>query len=169
MAGRSTHSTPSPTPTYWTSPHWPRCSAIHPPPSKPRDSALNSRGYRAMAGIPRLQFAHVDLLVRTFGSLQGLLAASATDLQSVDGIGAMWAGTSGRAVPAGRVDHRRPAGLSGAQPAGPGPGGGAGRPEPVAAPGGGSLGGRFREHERHRRRPQIAQLDHQVVRPGLMG
>ena len=41
--------------------------------------------------IPRLQFAHVDLLVRTFGSLQGLLAASATDLQSVDGIGAMWA------------------------------------------------------------------------------
>ena len=41
--------------------------------------------------IPRLQFAHVDLLVRRFGSLQGLLAASATDLQSVDGIGAMWA------------------------------------------------------------------------------
>ncbi|HNM86109.1 MAG TPA: DNA integrity scanning protein DisA, partial [Mycobacterium sp.] len=33
----------------------------------------------------------VDLLERTFGSLQGLLAASATDLQSVDGIGAMWA------------------------------------------------------------------------------
>jgi diadenylate cyclase len=56
-----------------------------------QDSALASRGYRAMAGIPRLQFAHVDLLVRTFGSLQGLLAASATDLQSVDGIGAMWA------------------------------------------------------------------------------
>ena len=56
-----------------------------------QDSALSSRGYRAMAGIPRLQFAHVDLLVRTFGSLQGLLAASATDLQSVDGIGAMWA------------------------------------------------------------------------------
>ena len=44
-----------------------------------------------MAGIPRLQFAHVDLLVRRFGSLQDLLAASATDLQSVDGIGAMWA------------------------------------------------------------------------------
>ncbi len=56
-----------------------------------QDSALSSRGYRAMAGIPRLQFAHVDLLVRTFGSLQGLLAASAADLQSVDGIGAMWA------------------------------------------------------------------------------
>ncbi|CAN5418745.1 DNA integrity scanning diadenylate cyclase DisA [soil metagenome] len=56
-----------------------------------QDSALSSRGYRAMAGIPRLQFAHVDLLVRTFGSLQGLLAASASDLQSVEGIGAMWA------------------------------------------------------------------------------
>lgn len=56
-----------------------------------QDTALSARGYRAMAGIPRLQFAHVDLLVRTFGSLQGLLAASATDLQSVEGIGAMWA------------------------------------------------------------------------------
>ncbi|CAJ1579197.1 DNA integrity scanning diadenylate cyclase DisA [[Mycobacterium] wendilense] len=56
-----------------------------------QDSALSARGYRAMAEIPRLQFAHVDLLVRTFGSLQGLLAASATDLQSVEGIGAMWA------------------------------------------------------------------------------
>ena len=56
-----------------------------------QDSALSSRGYRAMAGIPRLQFAHVDLLVRSFGSLQGVLAASASDLQSVDGIGSMWA------------------------------------------------------------------------------
>src|SRR5258708_35779833 len=44
-----------------------------------------------MAGIPRLQFAHVDLLVRSFGTLQGLLAASANDLQSVEGIGSMWA------------------------------------------------------------------------------
>ncbi len=56
-----------------------------------QDSAVSPRGYRAMAGIPRLQFAHADLLVRAFGSLQGLLAASATDLQSVEGIGAMWA------------------------------------------------------------------------------
>ena len=42
-------------------------------------------------GFPRLQFAHVDLLVKAFGTLQGLLAASSNDLQMVDGIGAMWA------------------------------------------------------------------------------
>ena len=63
----------------------------YPSTAEAQDSALSARGYQAMAGIPRLQFAHVDLLVRHFGSLQGLLAASATDLQSVDGIGAMWA------------------------------------------------------------------------------
>src|ERR1700761_5561641 len=56
-----------------------------------QDSAMSSRGYRAMAGIPRLQFAHADRLVREFGSLQGLLAASASDLEAVEGIGAIWA------------------------------------------------------------------------------
>ena len=63
----------------------------YPTTAEAQDSALSARGYRAMAGIPRLQFAHVDLLVRRFGSLQSLLAASASDLQSVEGIGAMWA------------------------------------------------------------------------------
>jgi diadenylate cyclase len=63
----------------------------YPSTAEAQDSAMSSRGYRAMAGIPRLQFAHIDLLVHSFGSLQGLLAASATDLQSVEGIGAMWA------------------------------------------------------------------------------
>jgi diadenylate cyclase len=63
----------------------------YPSTAEAQDSALSPRGYRAMAGIPRLQFAHVDLLVQAFGTLQGLLAASASDLQSVDGIGAMWA------------------------------------------------------------------------------
>src|SRR5271156_2063994 len=56
-----------------------------------QDSAMSSRGYRAMAGIPRLQFAHADRLVREFGSLQGLLAASSSDLEAVEGIGAIWA------------------------------------------------------------------------------
>src|SRR6202453_1220816 len=63
----------------------------YPTTTEAQDSALSPRGYRAMAGIPRLQFAQVDLLVRAFGTLQGLLAASANDLQSVEGIGAMWA------------------------------------------------------------------------------
>ena len=40
---------------------------------------------------PPLQFAHADRLVREFGSLQGLLAASASDLEAVEGIGAIWA------------------------------------------------------------------------------
>ena len=63
----------------------------YPTTAEAQDSALSPRGYRAMAEIPRLQFAHVDLLVRSFGTLQGVLAASSNDLQSVDGIGAMWA------------------------------------------------------------------------------
>ena len=63
----------------------------YPSNTEAQDSAMASRGYRAMAGIPRLQFAHVDLLVHSFGSLQGLLAASAGDLQKVDGIGELWA------------------------------------------------------------------------------
>ncbi len=63
----------------------------YPSTAEAEDSAVSPRGYRAMAGIPRLQFAHIDLLVHAFGSLQGLLAASAADLQKVEGIGAMWA------------------------------------------------------------------------------
>ena len=43
----------------------------YPSTAEAQDSALSARGYRAMADIPRLQFAHVDLLVRRFGSLQG--------------------------------------------------------------------------------------------------
>src|SRR6202012_381565 len=41
----------------------------YPTTTEAQDSALSPRGYRAMDGIPRLQFAHVDLLVRAFGSL----------------------------------------------------------------------------------------------------
>jgi diadenylate cyclase len=64
----------------------------YPSTAEAQDSAMSPRGYRAMAGIPRLQFAHIDLLVRAFGTLQGLLAASASDLGKVEGIGEVWAG-----------------------------------------------------------------------------
>src|SRR5258707_91585 len=70
----------------------------YPTTTEAQDSALSPRGYRAMAGIPRLQFAHVDLLVRSFATLQGLLAASANDLQSVEGIGSMWARHAGEGL-----------------------------------------------------------------------
>jgi len=40
----------------------------YPTTAEAQDSALSPRGYRAMAEIPRLQFAHVDLLVRSFGT-----------------------------------------------------------------------------------------------------
>jgi diadenylate cyclase len=63
----------------------------YPSTAEAQDSAMSARGYRAMAGIPRLQFAHIDMLVRVFGSLQGLLAASSSDLEKVEGIGEMWA------------------------------------------------------------------------------
>ncbi|MGL4306758.1 MAG: DNA integrity scanning diadenylate cyclase DisA [Mycobacteriaceae bacterium] len=63
----------------------------YPPTIEAQDTSMSPRGYRIMSRIPRLQFAHIDRLVRAFGSLQGLLAATAADLQSVDGIGGLWA------------------------------------------------------------------------------
>lgn len=56
-----------------------------------QDTAMSPRGYRLLARISRLQFAHIDRLVRHFGTLQALLASSAADLQSVEGIGSIWA------------------------------------------------------------------------------
>lgn len=55
-----------------------------------QDMSMTPRGYRMLARIPRLQFAHIDRLVRTFSSLQGLLAATADDLQAIEGIGSIW-------------------------------------------------------------------------------
>ncbi len=55
------------------------------------DMAMTPRGYRLLARIARLQFAHIDRLVTGFGSLQALLASSAADLQGVEGIGSIWA------------------------------------------------------------------------------
>ncbi|WP_245910552.1 DNA integrity scanning diadenylate cyclase DisA [Nocardia amikacinitolerans] len=51
------------------------------------DLPMRPRGYRVLTRIPRLRFTHIESLVDSFGSLQGLLAATAGDLQAVDGIG----------------------------------------------------------------------------------
>lgn len=51
------------------------------------DSAVSPRGYRLLAGIPRVPPAVLDRLIQHFGNLQGLLAATAADLQAVEGVG----------------------------------------------------------------------------------
>ena len=51
------------------------------------DAAVSPRGYRLLAGIPRVPPAVLDRLIQHFGNLQGLLAATAADLQAVDGVG----------------------------------------------------------------------------------
>ncbi|MFM9379293.1 DNA integrity scanning diadenylate cyclase DisA [Gordonia sp. VNK21] len=56
-----------------------------------QDMPMSPRGYRLLARISRLQFGHIDRLVREFGTLQSLLASSAADLQAVEGIGSIWA------------------------------------------------------------------------------
>ncbi|GGF45424.1 DNA integrity scanning protein DisA [Marmoricola endophyticus] len=57
------------------------------PSTEPLDSALTPRGHRLLARVPRLSILVADRLVEHFGSLQKLLAASAEDLQLVDGVG----------------------------------------------------------------------------------
>ncbi|WP_246124228.1 DNA integrity scanning diadenylate cyclase DisA [Nocardia bhagyanarayanae] len=51
------------------------------------DLPMRPRGYRVLTRIPRLRFTHIESLVDSFGSLQGLLVATTSDLQAVDGIG----------------------------------------------------------------------------------
>ncbi len=48
---------------------------------------ISPRGYRLLAGIPRVPPTVLDRLILHFGNLQGLLAATAADLQLVDGVG----------------------------------------------------------------------------------
>jgi diadenylate cyclase len=55
------------------------------------DTPMSPRGYRVLTRVPRLQFSQIHRLVASFGTLQGLLAATAADLQSVEGIGGLWA------------------------------------------------------------------------------
>jgi diadenylate cyclase len=58
-------------------------------PSTPEglDSAASPRGHRLLARVPRMPGGVLDRVVEHFGGLQKLLAASAEDLQVVDGIG----------------------------------------------------------------------------------
>ena len=51
------------------------------------DNHVSPRGYRLLATIPRVPPAILDRLVAHFHNLQGLLAATAGDLQEVDGVG----------------------------------------------------------------------------------
>ncbi len=51
------------------------------------DSAASPRGHRLLARVPRMPGSILDRIVEHFGGLQKLLAASAEDLQVVDGVG----------------------------------------------------------------------------------
>ncbi len=51
------------------------------------DFHVSPRGHRLLAGIPRVPPAIQDRLVNHFENLQGLLAATAGDLQAVEGVG----------------------------------------------------------------------------------
>jgi len=51
------------------------------------DGQVPSRGYRLLSGIPRLPPLVLERMISHFGNLQALLAATAADLQEVDGIG----------------------------------------------------------------------------------
>lgn len=62
-------------------------AALGLPATEPLDSSLAPRGHRLLARVPRLPGLVADRLVEHFGSLQKLLAATAEDLQMVDGVG----------------------------------------------------------------------------------
>jgi diadenylate cyclase len=51
------------------------------------DDAVSPRGYRLLARVPRLPSSVIDRIINHFDGLQKLLAASADDLQHVDGVG----------------------------------------------------------------------------------
>jgi diadenylate cyclase len=51
------------------------------------DAPVSPHGYRLLARVPRLPGHAADGLIRHFGSLQKILAASVADLQRVDGVG----------------------------------------------------------------------------------
>jgi diadenylate cyclase len=53
------------------------------------DAAVSPRGYRLLSRVPRLSPVVLDRVIDHFGSLQKVLAATAEDLQEVEGIGQM--------------------------------------------------------------------------------
>ncbi len=57
------------------------------PPADHLESKLAPRGIRQLSQIPRLPHSLAPRLLEHFGSLQALFAASASDLQTVDGVG----------------------------------------------------------------------------------
>jgi diadenylate cyclase len=62
------------------------------------DNAASPRGYRLLARVPRLPGAILERIVDHFGTLQKLLAATADDLQAVDGVGEARARTVREAI-----------------------------------------------------------------------
>ena len=56
-------------------------------PTDSLDGHVSARGHRLLARIPRVPPAVLDRLAARFESLQGVLAATAADLQTVDGVG----------------------------------------------------------------------------------
>ncbi|GAC1329761.1 MAG: DNA integrity scanning diadenylate cyclase DisA [Mycobacteriales bacterium] len=58
-----------------------------PPTADTLEAAVNPRGFRLLAKVPRLPPLVVDRLIEHFGGLQKLLAASIDDLQAVEGVG----------------------------------------------------------------------------------
>ena len=72
------------------------------------DTPISPRGYRVLTRMPRLRFDHVNQLVGRFGSLQGLLAATAAR-SAVRRRHRQLLGPPhpGRPVPAGGGEHLR--------------------------------------------------------------
>ena len=59
----------------------------HPATVEDLEVPMTPRGYRLLARVPRLPSPVIVRLVDAFGALQPLLAATAEDLQTVDGVG----------------------------------------------------------------------------------
>ena len=55
--------------------------------ANPHDLPVSARGYRALGRIPRLPRLVGEKVIRRFGSLEEILAASDEDLAAVDGVG----------------------------------------------------------------------------------